>query len=87
MSLGCSFLIVPSVFSSVYLIYVMLMHFLNVLFVITLLFEGAIKNEQPRDTGNTRHTRHRTNVQSRMNNPETLATLDTQDIGRRCNQE
>ena len=49
--------------------------------------EGAIKNEQPRDTGNTRHTRHREKVQSRMNNPETLATLDTQDIGRRCNQE
>jgi hypothetical protein len=49
--------------------------------------EGAIKNEQPRDTGNSWHTRHMTKVQSRMNNPETLATLDTQDTGRRCNQE
>ena len=42
MSLGCSFLIAPSVFSNVYLIYVMLMHFLNVLFVITLLFKSRL---------------------------------------------
>jgi hypothetical protein len=35
--------------------------------------EGAIKNEQSRETGNTK-------VQSRMNNPEKLAT-------RRDNQE
>jgi hypothetical protein len=49
--------------------------------------EGAIKNEQPRDTGYTGHTKHSTKVQSRMNNPETLATLDTQDTGQRSNQE
>ena len=50
--------------------------------------EGAIKNGQSRETGNIGHTRHRTNKyqrkpkgQSRMDNPETLATLGTQDTG------
>ena len=37
--------------------------------------QGAIKNVQSRDTGNIRYTRHRT---LRMDNLETLATLDTQ---------
>jgi hypothetical protein len=36
--------------------------------------EGAIKNGQSRDTGNTKW-------QSRIDNPETLATLSTQDTG------
>ena len=35
--------------------------------------EGAIRNGQSRDTGNIRHTRHRTD------NPETLAKLGIQD--------
>jgi hypothetical protein len=38
--------------------------------------EGVIKNEQSRDAGNTKG-------QSRMNNPEILATLGRQDIQRR----
>jgi hypothetical protein len=38
--------------------------------------EGAIKNGQARDTGNTKG-------QSRMGKPETLATLGTQDTRRR----
>jgi hypothetical protein len=48
--------------------------------------EVAIKNGQSRDTGNIGYTKHRTNKcyrkskwQSRMDNPETLATLDTQN--------
>ena len=50
--------------------------------------EGAIKNEESRDTDNIGHTRHRTNKcqrklkgQSRMKNPETQTTLGTQDTG------
>jgi len=50
--------------------------------------ECAIKNGQSRGTGNIEYTRHRTNKrqrktrgQSRMDNPETLATLSTQDTG------
>jgi hypothetical protein len=46
--------------------------------------EGAIKNEQSRDTDNIGHTRHRTNKckrklkgQSRINNPETQTTGHT----------
>jgi hypothetical protein len=45
-SLSCSFLIVPSVYSSVYC----------VLCLVYLM----IKNEQDRDTDNIRYTRHRT---------------------------
>jgi hypothetical protein len=42
--------------------------------------EGTIKNEQSRETGNTKG-------QSRMNNPEKLATLGTQDTrGRQTKQ-
>jgi hypothetical protein len=44
---------------------------------------------QSRETGNIRHTRHRTNKrqripkgQSKIYNPEKLATLDTQDTGK-----
>ena len=52
-------------------------------------------NGQSRDTGNIGYTRNRTKTkkankrqrkpkgQSRMDNPETLATLGTQEIGRR----
>ena len=48
--------------------------------------EGAIKNEQSRETGNIGHTRHMTKTnntegQSRMDNPEKLATFGTQDTG------
>ena len=50
--------------------------------------EGPTKNGQSRDTDNIGHTRHRTNKrqrkpkgQQRMDNPETLATLGTQDTG------
>ena len=63
--------------------------------------ERAIKDGQSIDTGNIGYTRQRTNKrqrkpkgQSRMNNLETLATLDTQDTGqinvkenRKVNQE
>ena len=52
--------------------------------------EEVSKTEQSRDIGNIGHTRHRTNKrqrkpkgQSRMNTPETLTTLGTQDTGRR----
>ena len=50
--------------------------------------EEAIKNGESRDTGNNRYTRHRTNKrqrkpkrQSRTENPETLATMGTQETG------
>jgi len=49
---------------------------------------GTIKNGQSRCTGNIEYTRHRTNKrkrkprgQSRMDNPEALSTLSTQDTG------
>jgi hypothetical protein len=47
---------------------------------------GAMKNGQSRETGNTWYTRHRTKTiktegQSRMDNPEKLTTLGTQDRG------
>ena len=47
-----------------------------------------MKNGQSRETGNIRYTRHRmktnkTEGQSRMDNPEKLATFGTQDTGRR----
>jgi hypothetical protein len=45
--------------------------------------DGAIQNAQPRDTGNIGYTRP--TGQYRMYNPETLATLGTQD--RRGNTE
>jgi hypothetical protein len=45
--------------------------------------DGAIQNVQPRDTGNIEYTRP--TGQYRMYNPETLATLGTQD--RRGNTE
>ena len=47
--------------------------------------EGAIRNGQSRDTGNIRHTRHRTDNPETLaklgiqDNPETLATLGIQD--------
>ena len=48
--------------------------------------EGANKNGQSRDTCNIGYTKHMTNKpwrklkgQTRMDNPETLATLDTQN--------
>jgi hypothetical protein len=49
---------------------------------------GAIKNGQSRETGNIWYTRQRTKTnktegQSRMDNPEKLATFGTQDRGRR----
>ena len=45
-----------------------------------------MKNGQSRETGNTWYTRHRTKTiktegQSRMDNPEKLTTLGTQDRG------
>ena len=40
--------------------------------------KGAIKNGQSRETGNQEWTIQR-NGQSRMDNPEKRATLDTQD--------
>ena len=50
--------------------------------------EWAIKNRQSRETGNIGYTRHRTNKcqripngQSKIDNPEKLATQDTQDTG------
>ena len=54
--------------------------------------EGAIKNGQSRDTGNIGYTRHRMKTIQRhgqhwvhktqdKDNPETLATLGTQDTG------
>jgi hypothetical protein len=50
--------------------------------------EGSIKNGQSRDTGNIGYTRNGTKTkqnkgQSRIDNLETLATLDTQETGRR----
>ena len=49
--------------------------------------QGAIKNVQSRDTGNIRYTRQDKDKQNkgplRMDNLETLATLDTQDTGQR----
>jgi hypothetical protein len=47
-----------------------------------------MKNGQSRETGNIRYTRHRmktknTEGQSKMDNPEKLATFGTQDTGRR----
>ena len=53
--------------------------------------ERAIKNGLSRETGNIEYTRHRTKInvrenrkgQSRMDNPEKLATLCTHDTGRR----
>ena len=56
--------------------------------------EGAVKNGQSRDIGNSRHTRHRTKTnktnkrqrkpkgQSRLDNPQTLTTVGTHDTGR-----
>ena len=50
--------------------------------------EGTAKNGQGSETGNIEHTRHRTNKrqrilkgQRRMDKPEKLATLNTQDTG------
>jgi hypothetical protein len=55
-SLDCSFLITPSVFSNVYL------------FVKTIeKTEGVIKNEQSRDTGNIEYTRHMTKTNKQIN--------------------
>jgi hypothetical protein len=46
--------------------------------------QGAIKNGQPRDTGNKTQDKDKQNKgPSRMYNPETLASLDTQDTGQR----
>ena len=50
--------------------------------------QGAIKNGQYRDTGNiwvhkTQDKDKQNKGQSRIDNSETLATLDTQDTGRR----
>jgi nitrogen fixation-related uncharacterized protein len=54
--------------------------------------QGAIKNGQYRDTGNiwvhkTQDEDKQNKGQSRIDNPETLATLDTQDTGRRQTQQ
>ena len=60
--------------------------------------QRTIENEQSGDTANTEYTRHRTTTnktnkllektkeQSRMNSPEKLTTLNTQDTGRRQTQ-
>ena len=51
--------------------------------------QGAIKYRRSRDTGNIGYTRHRTKTNKTRGNPsidedlETLATLGTQDTGRR----
>ena len=49
-------------------------------------YQGAIKNRQCREPGNIGYTRHRTNKrqgipkgQSKIDNPEKLATQGTQD--------
>lgn len=42
--------------------------------------EGAIKNGQSRRTGNIAYTGHRRGL-SRLDDPEELAILSTQDIG------
>ena len=54
--------------------------------------EGAINNGQSRETGNIGYTRHRTNKcqriakgQSKMDNPEKLATQGTQDEDKQNN--
>jgi len=44
--------------------------------------ERAIKNGQPRKTGNIWYTRHRTKT-NKKHNTETLATFGTQDTGQR----
>ena len=64
--------------------------------IMATLCTQEIKNEQSRDNGNIVYTRHRDNTirdnigytrQSRMNNPEIMATLGTQDTGAIKNEQ
>jgi hypothetical protein len=49
------------------------------LWIVCLRPVSCVSNVSSRDINRIRHTRHRT----KTNNPEILAALDTQDIGRR----
>jgi hypothetical protein len=68
-SLGCSFLITPSVFSNVYLFVCFrpVSCVPNVASVSGLKTEGVIKNEESRDTDNIGYTRHRTKTNKQIN--------------------